>query len=68
MAAARLFDVVARPLSYLTGGLLYDIGFGSSVIANSLQVLVNWLLLSWLGALLWILASTFLRRQAATAK
>lgn len=68
MAAALLFDVVPRPLSYLTGGVLYDLGLGSSVIANSLQVLLNSLLLLWLGALLWILASKLWRRQATPAE
>lgn len=68
MAAALMFDVAARPLSYLTGDVLYDAGLGSSVIANSVQVLVNWLLLSLVGAGIWILASRLMRRRVTSIR
>lgn len=54
MAAALIFDVAARPLSYLTGGLVYEAGASSSLIVNSLQVLINWVLLALLMSLAWI--------------
>lgn len=66
MAAALTFDVAARPLSYLTGGLIYEAGLGSSLIANSLQVLTNWVLLALLSSLAWIVIWR-LRKSTARA-
>lgn len=66
MAAALTFDLAARPLSYLTGGLIYQAGVSSSLIVNSLQVLTNWVLLALLSSLAWI-AIGQLRKATARA-
>jgi hypothetical protein len=53
MAAALAFDLAARPLSFVTRDITLKAGAGASVIADSAQVLGNWVLLGLLAALCW---------------